>query len=77
MDSKTLSRDLSRVAGGSLLINKSQLRAALGCGNNPNSLANVITQDLDYVWTGKAKNYYIQDVAAALVKHFREVEYER
>lgn len=69
MDKRALKADLARAAGGSLLINKSQLRAALGSGNNPGSLVNKVTENLEYVWTGKAKVYYVGDVVRELSKH--------
>ena len=69
MDTRALRRDLQRAAGGALLINKSQLKAALGSGNNPNSLANRVTAGLDFIWTGKAKAYYIGDVVSELSKY--------
>ena len=59
-----------------MFINKSQLKAALGCGNNETSLANVVTKDLQFVRQGKAKCYYIGDVITALGKVIEGGRYE-
>ena len=76
MDKQALRRDLTRAAGGSLFINKSQLKAALGCGNNENSLVNRVTKNLNYITQGRAKCFYIGDVVTELGKYVEGGRYE-
>lgn len=64
MNKTSIKKQLQRSAKGAEFINKSQVKACLGCGNDQ---VNIYLDELQYIQIGRTKLYDIEEVAGRIL----------